>query len=64
MNGNAPFVLELYQVELARLRDLALVSAGQGLTNVPLAGEVCWDASRVVPGELGGFGRLVQAAMS
>jgi len=62
--GNAPFVLELYQVELARLRDLALVSAGQGLTNVPLAGEVCWDASRVVPGELGGFGRLVQAAMS
>lgn len=61
---NAPFVLELYQVELARLKDLALVSAGQGLTNVPLAGEVCWDAARAAPGQLGGFGRLVQAVMT
>lgn len=61
---NAPFVLELYQVELARLKDLALVSAGQGLTSVPLAGEVCWDAARAAPGQLGGFGRLVQAVMA
>lgn len=61
--GNAPFVLELYRVELARLKDLALVVAGQGLTAVPLAGEVCWDASRTAPGSLGGFGRLMQAVM-
>lgn len=59
--GNAPFVLELYKVELARLKDLSLVSAGQGLTNVPLVGEVCFSPERVLPGQLGGFGRLLQA---
>lgn len=59
--GSAPFVLELYKVELARLKDLSLATAGQGLTSVPLVGEACLDAARAVPGQLGGFGRLIQA---
>lgn len=61
--GNAPMVMELWRVEIARLKDLVLVDAGRALRGVPLSGDVLLDTTRAQPGMLGGFGRLTQAVM-
>lgn len=61
--GNAPFVLEIWQVEIARLKDLVLLDSQRRLPGVPLSGEVLLDTSRAQPGMLGGFGRFTQAVI-
>lgn len=61
--GNAPFVLELWRVEIARLKDLVLLDSQRRLAGVPLSGDVLLDTSRAQPGMLGGFGRFTQAVI-
>lgn len=58
--GNAALVLELWRVEIARLKDLVLVDQGRALRGVPLSGDVLLDTTRAQPGLLGGFGQVSQ----
>lgn len=62
--GNAPLVLELWRVEIARLKDLVLVDQGRALRGVPLSGDVLLDTTRARPGMLGDFGQLSQAVIA
>lgn len=58
--ANAPVVLELWRVELDRLKEMPLVEGGAVMRGVPISGDVLLDTARTQPGMRGGFGRITQ----
>lgn len=57
---NEPVLIELWRARFDPVSELGLINAEYG--NLPLAGAVLYDQSKVADALLGGFGRMLQKA--
>ncbi|MNC84108.1 hypothetical protein D3C75_1384530 [compost metagenome] len=59
--GGAPVVMELYKLAPGLLSELALITEGTEVAGLPVTFAALLDTSKPASGDLGQFGRIVQA---
>ena len=62
--GNAPTLVELYKVAPGVVQELALITTGNDVAGLAIAGGVLLDSSKPSTGGLGQFGAITQIALA